>query len=140
MGKYVKVVRIAYRDTYTIGKLYVKDDKISDNWSYLCDTLEDKYRGDKLDGIKVFGQTAIPKGVYKGVVDYSNHFKQKMPHILNVPQFEGIRIHSGNTAADTEGCILVGYNKKVGMLVNSRAAYGKLMTWLNGDNFEIEVK
>jgi hypothetical protein len=132
--KKIRVERVAYRDTYTIGKLFVQDNGVL--WKYICDTLEDKYRA---NSVKVFGKTAIPKGVYKGVVDYSNHFKQKMPHILNVPQFEGIRIHSGNTAADTEGCILVGYNKKVGMLVNSRAAYGKLMTWLNVDNFEIEI-
>jgi hypothetical protein len=140
MGKYVKVVRIAYRDTYTIGKLYVKDDKISDNWSYLCDTLEDKYRGDKLDGIKVFGQTAIPKGTYKGCFDYSTHFHTIMPHILDVPYFEGIRIHCGNTDLDSEGCLLVGYNTSKGILTNSRFAFQKLMNFLNKYDFTITVQ
>lgn len=131
--KRIRVERTAYRDTYTIGKMSVCEDGA---WSYMCDTLEDRYRA---NGMKIKGSTAIPKGTYKGVVDFSSRFKKMMPHILNVPQFDGIRIHCGNTAADTEGCVLVGYNKVVGGLINSRAAYGKLMTWLNGDNFEIQI-
>ena len=140
MTKYIKVKRAAYRDTYTIGKMYVKDDKLSKDYTYLCDTLEDKYRGDKLDGIKVHGKTAIPKGTYKGCFDYSNHFHQIMPHILEVPYFEGIRIHSGNTDADTEGCILVGYNTAKGMVTSSRSAYQKLITFLDREDFEITIK
>lgn len=105
--KRIRVERTAYRDTYTIGKMSVCEDGA---WSYMCDTLEDRYRA---NGMKVKGSTAIPKGTYNGVVDFSSRFKKMMPHILNVPMFSGIRIHCGNTAADTEGCVLVGYNKVV---------------------------
>lgn len=137
--KYLKLKRIAYRNTYTIGKLYIKDDKISNEFTYLCDTLEDKYRGDKLDGIKIHGQTAIPKGIYKGCFDYSNHFSQIMPHVLDVPYFEGVRLHWGNTSEDTEGCPLVGYNTIKGKLTNSRVAFHKLTTFLDKEDFIIEI-
>ena len=89
--------RFEYGTNYTIGKLYIED-------KYVCYTLEDKVR----DGPKVLGETAIPKGTYKVIVDYSEHFGKNMLHVLDVPGFTGIRIHSGNTDKDTEGCILVG--------------------------------
>lgn len=117
--------RIALRDTYTIGKLYI-DDK------YICDTVEDKVRDINKNGIfdngekKVYGQTAIPYGTYEVKWTYSNRFKKYMPEILNVPNFSGIRIHSGNTAADSLGCIIVGENKVVGKVLNSRATVNKL--------------
>ena len=93
----IKVRRFEFGTTYTIGKLYIDD-------VYQCFTLEDKVR----DGEKIDGQTAIPYGTYSVVIDHSNRFNRDMPHILNVPGFEGIRIHSGNTSADTEGCLLLG--------------------------------
>ena len=72
-------------------------------------TLEDTYRELEPDGSnKIFGATCIPAGKYKVITDYSNHFGKTMLHILDVPFFEGVRIHGGNTDADTEGCILVG--------------------------------
>ena len=132
MTKYIKVKRAAYRDTYTIGKMYVKDDKLSKGYTYLCDTLEDKYRGDRLDGIKVKGKTAIPTGIYKGCFDYSNHFHQIMPHILEVPYFEGIYIHKGNTEKDSLGCIIVGYNDKKGWVSRPTEAMTKLMAAIEG--------
>ena len=117
--------RIALRDTYTIGKLYI-DDK------YICDTVEDKVRDINKNGVfdngekKVYGETAIPYGTYEVKWTYSNRFKKYMPEILNVPNFSGIRIHSGNTAADSLGCIIVGENKAVGKVLNSRATVNKL--------------
>ena len=117
--------RIALRDTYTIGKLYI-DDK------YICDTVEDKVRDINKNGVfdngekKVYGETAIPYGTYEVKWTYSNRFKKYMPEILSVPNFSGIRIHSGNTAADSLGCIIVGENKVVGKVLNSRATVNKL--------------
>lgn len=90
------VKRFEYGTDYTIGRLYIDDE-------YFCFTLEDKVRE-----VKILGKTAIPTGEYKVVIDFSNRFQRKMPHILNVPNYEGVRIHTGNTSADTEGCILVG--------------------------------
>lgn len=114
----IKLVRIAKQDTYTIGHLYIDNE-------YFCDTIEDKVR-DLSKEKKVYGQTAIPSGSYKITWTYSNKFKKYMPLINNVPQFDGIRIHSGNTAKDTLGCIIVGQNKKKGMVINSRETVDKL--------------
>lgn len=110
--------RIALRDTYTIGRLYI-------DGQLMCDTLEDKVR-DLSKEKKVYGQTAIPYGTYKVSWTYSPKFKKYMPLLEDVPQFNGVRIHSGNTAKDTLGCILVGENKQKGMVLNSRATVNKL--------------
>lgn len=96
---------------YTIGKLYV-------DGKYFCDTLEDKVR-DLTKENKVPGQTAIPAGRYDVVVNISPRFKRKLPRLLNVPGFEGILIHRGNSAKDTSGCILVGENKEKGKVIDS---------------------
>lgn len=124
--------RVAYRDTYTIGKLYV-------NGQYFCDTLEDCYRGDHLDKTKIKGKTAIPRGTYRGIFNYSPKFKKYLPLLMDVPYFTGIRIHSGNTAEDTEGCILVGQNLVVGKVLNSRITYNKLAAALGNKEFKITI-
>jgi hypothetical protein len=90
--------RVEYGDNYTISRLYV-------NGEYECFVLEDKVRP---EGIKIFGETAIPAGKYKVIVDHSVHFGKDLPLLLGVVGFEGVRIHSGNTDLDTEGCLLVG--------------------------------
>ena len=105
------IKRIAKKPTYTIGKLYI------DGKSY-CDTLEDPVR-DLTKEAKIAGNTAIPAGTYRVSVTYSPKFGRDLPLIENVPHFTGIRIHRGNTPADTAGCILVGENKAVGKVLNS---------------------
>lgn len=83
--------------------------RMSIDGAEFCLTLEDPVRDLGADGSgKIYGKTAIPAGEYKVSIDYSPKFKKDMVHILNVPFFTGIRIHSGNDADDTLGCILVG--------------------------------
>lgn len=119
--------RIALRSTYTIGRLYV-------DGNYFCDTLEDTVRDLNKDGKfdngekKVYGKTAIPYGIYEIKWTYSPRFKKYTPQLMNVPSFDGIRIHSGSTPADTAGCLLLGKNKKVGMVLNSKATIAKFYT------------
>lgn len=116
--------RIALRPTYTIGKLYIDD-------AYFCDTLEDTVRDTNKSGKfdngeqKIKGKTAIPYGTYEIKWTYSPRFKKYTPQLMNVPSFEGIRVHAGNTSADTEGCLILGENKQVGKVLNSRAAINK---------------
>lgn len=114
----IRQKRIAFLPTYTIGNMYIDEKKF-------CDTLEDTNRdlnkNGKFDGAekKVYGETCIPFGRYKIDVTMSAKFKRELPILLNVPGFEGIRIHRGNTPKDTLGCILVGENKVVGKVLNS---------------------
>lgn len=107
--------RTAKRKGYTIGRLAI-------DGRPFCDTLEPTWRdiGWGRPGRKVKGRTAIPDGRYPVVITKSSRFGAWLPLLVGVPMFKGIRIHAGNTAADTEGCILVGQNLKKGMVVNSR--------------------
>ena len=122
--------RIALKDNYTIGKLYI-DDK------YFCDTLEDAVRD-----VKIKHQSAIPKGIYKVTLTASTRFKRILPRLHDVPEFTGVLIHRGNTIDDTSGCILVGENKKKGMVLNSTKYEVELVTILtksNSKNISIEI-
>ena len=117
--------RIAKRKTYTIGRLYIQR-RIDDEYlagtenQYFCDTLEPTWRDYAHGAYKVNGHSAIPEGRYPVVVSYSPKFQQWLPLLLNVPRFEGIRIHAGNTSCDTAGCILLGENREVGRVLDSR--------------------
>ena len=136
----IKLVRIAFKETYTIGKLYV-------DGVYECDVIEDKDRGlddsmtvNEILKRKIKGQTAIPTGHYNIEITYSPKYKRMMPLLIGVKGFSGIRIHSGNTAKDTEGCLLVGKNKKVGMVLESRDTYQGLFAMMQGEkNITIDI-
>ena len=129
--------RIFRTNKYTIGELYV-------DGAYISDTLEDPVRPlpetcpntpkgkDCKCKEKIYGNTAVPAGTYEVKLSYSNRFKRIMPEILNVPHFLGIRIHTGNKTADTEGCILVGTWDGIteDWISNSTVAYNKLLPML----------
>lgn len=134
------LVRTDRQPNYTIGSLFI-------NGEFFCYTLEDKDRGltsdmslEDIQSKKIYGKTAIPKGVY--FIDMntvSTKFKDrlwakpydgKLPRLLNVPGYEGILIHVGNTVEDTSGCILVGTEYSDGFLRNSATAFTSLMSIL----------
>ncbi len=117
----------------TLGELFI-------DTVFECYTLEDVTRA---AGVKVQDQTAIPTGIYRVVVDWSPRFLKNMFHILDVPGFEGIRIHSGNTAEDTDGCILVGQTVDLagGTIGASRIAYEQLFRKLSDEkDIVLEVR
>ena len=140
----LELKRIAKREDYTIGRLYVDGE-------YFCDTLDAKVR-DLTRETKVYGKTAIPEGTYEVTLRIqSPRFSQKkqydfckgyLPRLLGVPSFEGVLIHVGNTAADTEGCILVGKNTVKGMVTDSSATFRKLYSRLSlcSGKITIDVK
>ena len=119
------LTRIAKRKTYTIGRLAIRKE-VNDEYlagtadEYFCDTLEPTWRDYAHGGRKIKGRSAIPEGRYAVVISWSPKMKAWLPILLGVPNFKGIRIHAGNTAEDTAGCILVGKNKLVGQVVDSR--------------------
>ncbi len=115
------------------------------NGEFECFTLEDEDRHLETGGVKVPKETAIPRGMYKVTIDWSNRFKRRMPHVLDVPQFEGIRIHAGNTKEDTEGCILVGQQRSGDMVIESRLAFDTLFEKMEqvigyGEEITLEVQ
>ena len=121
--------RIEKRKAYNIGRLSILK-RVDDNYLagerevYFCDTLEPTWRDYAHGAYKVKGRSAIPEGRYAVVISYSPKFKAWLPILLGGPEFnrkwKGIRIHAGNTAKDTEGCILVGKNREVGKVLDSR--------------------
>lgn len=117
----VTVKRDTLTEKSTIGRMFIGDE-------FICYTLEDVVRP---EGIKEYGKTAIPEGTYKMVIDYSTRFKKPMPHILDVPMFEGIRIHAGNTSEDVSGCLAIGYTKGIDFIGRSREAFNDFMIRLN---------
>lgn len=110
----IDIKRLYKSEHSTIGEL-----TIDGVWE--CYTLEDLERD-----VKIKGETAIPKGTYKVIINQSNRFKRLLPLLLDVPGFEGVRIHSGNTNHDTEGCILVGRTRSQDFIGQSRKAFDKL--------------
>lgn len=136
----LKVVRDTKGLDATIGQLTV--DGVAE-----CYTLEDKVRqvaGKPVEDWKVPGQTAIPRGNYIVIVDWSPRFKRLMPRLLDVPGYDGVLIHPGNWAKDTEGCILVGQGVSGLALTNSLKAFNQLFpkiqaAYHNHEPLSIEV-
>ncbi len=131
----IEIKRIFTGPEYTIGRLSL-------NGRYFCDTLEDSVRA---PGEKIPGKTAVPAGRYKVVMNASPRFGRVLPLLADVPGFTGVRIHAGNTAADTQGCILVGFNQIKGRLTASRATEKRLCEKLlpaaqAGEDVCLEIK
>ena len=123
------LTRIAKRKAYTIGRLSIVE-QVIDEYStgsketFFCDTLEPTWRDYEHGAYKIKGKSAIPEGRYAVVISWSPKFKAWLPILLGGPEFnkqwQGIRIHAGNTVKDTQGCILVGRNQRVGEVLESR--------------------
>lgn len=128
----IQLKRIAKRNDYTIGNLYI-------DGQFFCNTLEDTDRGltDSqnllyIKSKKIFSKTAIPTGTYKVKLTYSPRFKRILPLLVGVKGFDGIRIHQGNYPKDTEGCILVGKNTIKGGVFESKETLERLLKKLEG--------
>ena len=126
----LRVRRIALKDKYTIGKLYI-------NGTYFCDVLEDKVRDLNKNGVfdngevKIANHTAIPYGTYEITLGVRStkfsDFENYLPRLTNVPLFVGVLLHVGNSDVDSSGCLLVGENKVIGKVINSTKTFHKLM-------------
>jgi len=110
----IQIKRLHKTENSTIGELTI-------DGKFECYTLEDKERE-----VKIKSETAIAKGTYKVIINQSNRFKRLLPLLLNVPNFEGVRIHPGNSNHDTEGCILVGKTRSQDYIGQSRKAFDSL--------------
>ena len=128
----LKIIRGPKTDISTIGDLFV-------NGVFACNTLEDKDRGLKqsmslaeIAAIKVSGKTAIPAGIYEIVTRWSEKHQRMLPHLVNVTGFAEVEMHPGNDADDTLGCILVGHHDGANWISNSRDAFEKLFTQMQG--------
>ena len=121
------LTRIARKAEYTIGRLE------DENGKKLCDTLEPTWRDYRGGELKIPKKSAIPEGSYRVVVTKSQRFRKYLPLLVGVSGFEGVRIHSGNTSRDTEGCILVGHNLQVGKVLWSRITLEKLMKLIENE-------
>lgn len=143
----LELKRIFKGETYTIGKLYIDGE-------YFCDTIEDTVRDLKTKEDKIYAQTAIPAGEYDVNMNIiSPKFSKRkdydwcrgrLPRLMNVPFFEGILIHSGNTERSSAGCIIVGYNTVKGRVTDSMNTMKKLWVRLNvanemGDDIKINI-
>jgi hypothetical protein len=136
----ITVERREKANTFTISRL-----SVDDGWG--CWVLEDPVRereGVPVEQWKVKGETAIPAGIYQVVITPSQRFGRDLPLLVDVPGFSGIRIHPGNSAADTEGCLLVGLARGVDSISHSRDAFNELFPLIEealnrGDAVTLEI-
>ena len=135
------LIRQHFKENYTIGKLYASGSFLEGKKGrlievgYICDILEDKFRGNELKGKKVDGKTCIPEGVYEVKMTFSPYFNRLLPELMQVPYFTSIRIHSGNTPEDSKGCLICGENKVVGKVINSKLCLDIIVEKINQYDF-----
>lgn len=122
----VVLERFAYRDKYVIGRLYIGN-------IFFCHTLEPKL------GASVSSKGCIPAGVYKMAMSWSPKFQKMLPILFDVPNFEGIRIHSGNSSKDTQGCILLGDNTSLGLVLNSAARVNEFIRLFQKNKLQMDM-
>ena len=141
----IKIDRKWKKEKYTISNVFVNGKRFTDGKNY-CNVLEDKDRGltsdmtvDEILKKKVYGQTAIPKGEYIITITYSPSFNCMLPLVNAVKGFTGVRIHSGNSAKDTYGCILIGRNDVVGKITNSRYWFNLLHAYIKKALYRGEI-
>lgn len=117
------LIRDTFTSESTIGRLFI-------NGNFICYTLEDVVRP---DGVKIYGETAIPDGLYKVSCSMSRRFGIILPYVHSVPGFKGIRIHGGNRSEDTLGCILVGSKKGKDLIWGCKKPLETVISWLSND-------
>ena len=131
----IEIKRDIKGNTYTAGKMYV-------DGRHFADTLEPRTI-DWSKEEKTLGKTAIPEGTYKVKMRYSTKFKTQMPYVQNVPHFDGIMLHVGNSVRDTRGCILIGTRTYPSVLTHSRNAVNRLIQLIEeheGESITLTVK
>lgn len=146
----IRIDRAWRKKGYTISRVIINGERFGDGKKW-CSVLEDEDRGltsdmtvQEIRSLKVAGKTAIPRGIYKCHITYSPKFKRMLPLLQGVKGYSGIRIHSGNTASDTEGCLLPGINDAVGRVNNSHYWFNLLFTRIQdaeraGEQIWIEI-
>jgi hypothetical protein len=122
----VVLERFAYRDKYVIGRLYIGN-------IFFCHTLEPQL------GASVSSKGCIPAGVYKMAMSWSPKFQKMLPILFDVPNFEGIRIHPGNSSKDTQGCILLGDNTSLGLVLNSAARVNEFIRLFQKNKLQMDM-
>ena len=130
------------KETYTIGRVFI-------DGQFFANSMEDRDRGlhqdmsiDEIKAKKVYGETAIPAGRYRVIMTYSPRFKRRLPLILNVKCFDGVRCHPLNTSKQSEGCIGFGKNDKVGWISDSKATHDRFEKMLEaaGGQCDLEIR
>lgn len=134
--------RIHFGETFTVGQLY-EDSGFS--LAPICYTLEDKFRevdGQPVSQWKVQNETAIPRGVYNVAITFSNRFQSKLPQLMDVDGFSGVRIHTGNNSSNTEGCILVGmtWDGHSDWIGSSKVAMSSLMPLIENSTSPVVIQ
>jgi hypothetical protein len=136
----LKLTRNSSSAECTLGDLSLD----GEHFCFTCEDVVREQEGVPVKDWKIAGKSAIPRGTYQVIVNHSQRFKRELPLLLNVPGFTGVRIHPGNTADDTEGCILVGEKLGEDSVLESRMAFGRLMVEIeaaldSGDLVHIEI-